>query len=112
LEQALTNLIHNAIKYSPEGGKVSVIVFEKDGVVTIEIQDEGLGIPPEAIDKLFEKFYRVDNSDRRSIGGTGLGLAIVKEIIHFHGGEIGVKSQYGKGSTFTISMPASDSDRS
>lgn len=109
LEQALTNLVHNAIKYSPEGGKVSVIVFEKDGMVRMEIQDEGLGIPPEAIDKLFEKFYRVDNSDRRSIGGTGLGLAIVKEIIHDHGGEISVKSQFGKGSTFTISLPVSDS---
>ncbi|WP_226087081.1 ATP-binding protein [Mesobacillus sp. S13] len=108
LEQALTNLIHNAIKYSPEGGKVGVVVFEKDGQVNIEIQDEGLGIPPEAIDRLFEKFYRVDNSDRRAIGGTGLGLAIVKEIIQDHGGEIRVKSQFGKGSTFTISLPVSD----
>lgn len=108
LEQALTNLIHNAIKYSPEGGKVGVVVFEKDGRVNIEIQDEGLGIPPEAIDRLFEKFYRVDNSDRRAIGGTGLGLAIVKEIIQDHGGEIRVKSQFGKGSTFTISLPVSD----
>jgi PAS domain S-box-containing protein len=109
LEQALTNLIHNAIKYSPEGGKVGVVVFEKDGRVKIEIQDEGLGIPSEALDRLFEKFYRVDNSDRRSIGGTGLGLAIVKEIIHDHGGDISVKSQFGKGSTFTISLPVSDS---
>ncbi|WNF23936.1 ATP-binding protein [Mesobacillus jeotgali] len=109
LEQALTNLIHNAIKYSPEGGRVGVVVFEKDGRVKIEIQDEGLGIPPEALDRLFEKFYRVDNSDRRSIGGTGLGLAIVKEIIHDHGGDISVKSQFGKGSTFTISLPVSDS---
>ncbi|MEW8969924.1 MAG: ATP-binding protein [Mesobacillus sp.] len=109
LEQALTNLIHNAIKYSPEGGKVGVIVFEKDSLVKIEVQDEGLGIPPEALDRLFEKFYRVDNSDRRSIGGTGLGLAIVKEIIHDHGGDISVKSQFGKGSTFTISLPVSES---
>lgn len=107
LEQAMTNLVHNAIKYSPEGGEIRIIIYEKDGFVTIEIQDEGLGIPPEAIDKVFEKFYRVDNSDRRSIGGTGLGLAIVKEIIQFHDGEIDVKSQYGEGSTFTISLPVS-----
>lgn len=109
LEQALTNLIHNAIKYSPKGGKVQVVVFEKDGEVKIEVLDEGLGIPPEAIDRLFEKFYRVDNSDRRSIGGTGLGLAIVKEIIYEHGGDISVKSKFGIGSTFTISLPVSDS---
>lgn len=107
LKQAMTNLVHNAIKYSPGGGEVKIVIYEKDGFVTIEVQDKGLGIPPEAIDKVFEKFYRVDNSDRRSIGGTGLGLAIVKEIIQFHDGEIVVKSQYGKGSTFTISLPVS-----
>lgn len=105
MEQALTNLVHNAIKYSPDGGEVRVALYEKDGLVKLEIKDEGLGIPPEALDKLFEKFYRVDNSDRRSIGGTGLGLAIVKEIIHFHNGEIIVDSDYGNGSTFTVSLP-------
>jgi signal transduction histidine kinase len=105
MEQALTNLVHNAIKYSPDGGEVKIALYEKEGQVNIEIKDEGLGIPPEAMDKLFEKFYRVDNSDRRSIGGTGLGLAIVKEIIHFHNGDIKVDSEYGKGSTFTVSLP-------
>ena len=84
-----------------------IVFYEKNGLATIEVQDEGLGIPPEAIGKVFEKFYRVDNSDRRSIGGTGLGLAIVKEIVQYHDGEIFVKSQYGKGSTFTISLPVS-----
>lgn len=105
MEQALTNLIHNAVKYSPDGGEVRVALYEKDGLVKIEIKDDGLGIPPEAMGKLFEKFYRVDNSDRRSIGGTGLGLTIVKEIIQFHKGEIHVESLYGKGSTFTVSLP-------
>lgn len=105
MEQAITNLVHNAIKYSPDGGEVRVAVYEKDGLVNIEIKDEGLGVPPESMDKLFEKFFRVDNSDRRSIGGTGLGLAIVKEIIGVHGGEIKVDSEYGKGSTFTVSLP-------
>ncbi|MGA9225308.1 MAG: ATP-binding protein [Mesobacillus sp.] len=105
MEQALTNLVHNAIKYSPDGGEVKIALYEKEGQVNMEIKDEGLGIPPEAMHKLFEKFYRVDNSDRRSIGGTGLGLAIVKEIIHFHNGDIKVDSEYGKGSTFTVSLP-------
>jgi len=108
MEQALTNLVHNAIKYSPDGGEVRIALYEKDGLVNIEIKDEGLGIPPEAMDKLFEKFYRVDNSDRRSIGGTGLGLSIVNEIIHFHNGEIEVDSEYGKGSTFTVSLPVQE----
>jgi signal transduction histidine kinase len=105
LEQALTNLVHNAIKYSPEGGEIRIAVYEKAGMVNIEVRDEGLGIPPESIDKVFEKFYRVDNSDRRSIGGTGLGLAIVKEIVHVQNGEIRVESEFGKGSTFIISLP-------
>ena len=105
LEQALINIVHNAIKYSPEGGEIRIAVFEKEGLVNIEIKDEGLGIPPEAMDKLFEKFYRVNHSDRRSIGGTGLGLAIVKEILNDHNGEIKVESEFGKGSTFTVSLP-------
>ena len=105
LEQVLLNLVHNAIKYSPEGGKIRIAVFEKDDLVNIEIKDEGLGIPPEAMDKLFEKFYRVDNSDRRSIGGTGLGLTIVKQIVNEHNGKIKVDSEYGIGSTFTVSLP-------
>lgn len=105
LEQAFTNLIHNAIKYSPEGGEVKIAVYEKNGMVNLEIKDEGLGIPPESIDKVFEKFYRVDNTDRRSIGGTGLGLAIVKEIVQVHHGDIRIESEYGKGSTFIVSLP-------
>jgi signal transduction histidine kinase len=105
MEQALTNLVHNAIKYSPDGGEIRISLFEKNEMVNIEVKDEGLGIPPEAIEKLFEKFYRVDNSDRRSIGGTGLGLAIVQEIINGHNGEIKVESQYGKGSTFSVLLP-------
>lgn len=105
LEQVFINLIHNAIKYSPEGGEIRVAVFEKAGNVYVEIKDEGLGIPAESIGKVFEKFYRVDNSDHRSIGGTGLGLALVKEILGFHGGDVSVESQYGMGSTFTVTLP-------
>ena len=74
-------------------------------MVSIDFQDEGLGIPEDAIPNLFQQFYRVDNSDRRRIGGTGLGLAIVEEIVKAHGGTISVSSEYGKGSIFTTQFP-------
>ncbi|MGR3765756.1 ATP-binding protein [Rossellomorea sp. NS-SX7] len=105
LSQAFTNLISNAIKYSPDGGNITARIYEKQDKVFINIIDEGLGIPDDAFPKLFTKFYRVDNSDRRRIGGTGLGLTIVKEIIENHDGSIRVASEIGKGSTFTISLP-------
>ncbi|KMK92667.1 ATP-binding protein [Rossellomorea marisflavi] len=105
LTQAFTNLISNAVKYSPDGGDVTILMKEKEDRISIEIRDEGLGIPEEAIGKLFTKFYRIDNSDRRKIGGTGLGLTIVKEIIEAHGGSVTVSSELGKGSTFTVTLP-------
>ncbi|WP_044338280.1 ATP-binding protein [Rossellomorea aquimaris] len=105
LAQAFTNLISNAIKYSPDGGVITVIFREGEECITIEIRDEGLGIPQKAIPNLFTKFYRVDNSDQRRIGGTGLGLTIVKEIIETHEGKITVTSEEGKGSVFTIRLP-------
>ncbi|MDX8344324.1 ATP-binding protein [Rossellomorea sp. YZS02] len=105
LAQAFTNLISNAIKYSPDGGTITVMFREGDECISIEIRDEGLGIPQEAIPNLFTKFYRVDNSDQRRIGGTGLGLTIVKEIIETHEGKIMVTSEEGKGSVFTIRLP-------
>jgi signal transduction histidine kinase/ActR/RegA family two-component response regulator len=105
IEQVLTNLVGNAIKYSPEGGKVQLLLFEEDGELKVRISDEGLGIPESVGQSIFTKFYRVDNSDRRKIGGTGLGLAIVKEIMSAHDGDVTYTSEYGKGSTFTISFP-------
>jgi signal transduction histidine kinase/HAMP domain-containing protein len=106
LSQLFTNLLHNAIKYSPEGGKVAVCVTnDKSDVIEISIQDTGIGIPTSALPKLFDKFYRVDNSASRKIGGTGLGLAICKEIAEGHGGTIRVDSSVGHGSTFTIILP-------
>lgn len=105
IEQAFTNLLSNSIKYSPDGGRILVRVYSSKEMLSIDIEDEGLGIPEESLPHLFQKFYRVDNSDRRRIGGTGLGLAIVDEIIKSHGGQVTVVSQYGKGSTFTISFP-------
>ncbi|MEI7025475.1 ATP-binding protein [Paenibacillus sp. y28] len=105
MKQVLMNVIGNAIKYSPDGGTVSVQLRREDANLCIDITDEGLGIPAEALPKLFHKFYRVDNSDRREIGGTGLGLAIVKEIMNIHGGDVKASSVYGQGSTFTLLLP-------
>ncbi|WHX59778.1 ATP-binding protein [Peribacillus frigoritolerans] len=105
IEQAFSNLLSNAIKYSPDGGRITVRLYSRNDMLSIDIQDEGLGIPKESLPHLFQKFYRVDNSDRRRIGGTGLGLSIVDEIIKSHGGNVTVVSNYGHGSTFTISLP-------
>lgn len=104
--QVLRNLISNAVKYSPEGGKIKVKAFKcSANKLQVSIIDEGLGIPQEAQTNLFQPFFRVDNSDRRKIGGTGLGLAICKKIIDGLGGNIWFKSQHGKGSTFSFTLP-------
>ncbi len=105
ISQVFNNLISNAIKYSPDGGDVILTVFEEDEYLKVDIRDQGLGIPTDAIPNLFQKFYRIDNSDRRKIGGTGLGLAIVKEIVEAHEGYVGVRSSLKEGSTFTITFP-------
>ncbi|WP_049775748.1 ATP-binding protein [Geobacillus sp. C56-T3] len=96
LRQLFTNLVHNAVKYSPNGGAVVIRLYEHSGCLCVDVQDEGLGIPAEALPHIFEKFFRVDNSDRRRIGGTGLGLTIVKEIAKAHGGEVTVVSEEKK----------------
>ncbi len=103
--QLLSNLLSNAIKFSPGGGDIRVNISIDEHEVRVSVTDHGLGIPEEAIGKLFTKFCRIDNSDRREIGGTGLGLAICKEIVSAHGGEIGVDSVHGEGSTFYFSLP-------
>ncbi|KUO76538.1 MAG: hypothetical protein APF77_05255 [Clostridia bacterium BRH_c25] len=105
--QVISNILSNAIKYSPDGGEIIVELLEENGKIRVSITDHGLGIPDDVKDKLFTKFYRVENDDRRKIGGSGLGLAICKEIIRAHGGEIGVESIYGQGSTFYFELPCS-----
>ncbi|KEO81410.1 hypothetical protein EL26_20980 [Tumebacillus flagellatus] len=105
LKQVLMNLIGNAVKYSPEGGVVTVALRTEPKALVVDITDQGLGIPKDALSKLFSKFYRIDNSDRRKIGGTGLGLAICKEIVKAHEGEIKVQSELGVGSTFSMYLP-------
>ena len=107
LEQAVVNLLDNAIKYSDEGGKVDVAVSRHSDSITVEVRDEGCGIDKEDIPRLFERFYRVDKARSRKLGGTGLGLAIVKHIMQAHGGSVTVTSVPGEGSTFTLHLPNS-----
>ena len=105
LTQVIDNILNNAIKYSPDGGKIKVGMRTTDAQLIISISDEGLGIPKKDLPRIFDRFYRVDKARSRAQGGTGLGLAIAKEIIKQHKGFIWAKSEYGKGSTFTIVLP-------
>lgn len=103
---ALHNLIANAIQYSPKGSRVGVGVSERDGVVEIAVTDQGVGIPEDELDRVFERFYRSDPARSRNTGGSGLGLSIVKHVVQNHGGDIRVWSQPGRGSTFTLRLPS------
>ncbi len=105
IEQAVSNLLDNAIKFAPEGGRVSISVDEDNGLVRIDVTDSGVGIPQEHLPRIFERFYRVDKSRSRELGGTGLGLAIVKHIAQTHNGRVAVESELNKGSTFSIFLP-------
>ena len=105
LTTAVDNLISNAIQYSPSGSRVGVGVSLTDGVVEIAVTDQGVGIPEDEIDRVFERFFRTDPARSRNTGGSGLGLSIVKHVVQNHGGDIRVWSQPGNGSTFTIRLP-------
>ncbi len=105
LAVALHNLIANAIQYSPKGSRVGVGVKNADGIVEIAVTDQGIGIPDEELDRVFERFFRIDPARSRHTGGSGLGLSIVKHVVQNHGGDIRVWSQPGNGSTFTIRLP-------
>ena len=105
MTQVIDNILNNAIKYSPDGGKIKVGMKTTDAQLIISISDEGLGIPKKDLPRIFDRFYRVDKARSRAQGGTGLGLAIAKEIVKQHKGFIWAKSEYGKGSTFTIVLP-------
>lgn len=104
-EQALDNLLSNAIKYTPDGGTVTLSAERSDTTLTIRIRDTGLGIPPEAIPHLFEKFYRVNLEGHRQQAGSGLGLAIVKAVVEQHLGTVSVESELGQGTTFSVTIP-------
>jgi PAS domain S-box-containing protein len=105
LEQVLTNLVDNALKYTPPGGRVEVQVAAVNGEVEVVVNDTGKGIRPEDLPHVFERFYRSDRSRTRGSGGTGLGLAIVKHIVEAHGGRISVSSRPNEGTTFTVTIP-------
>ena len=105
MTQVIDNILNNAIKYSPDGGKITVTMKTTDDQMILPISDQGLGIPKQDLPRIFDRFYRVDRARSRAQGGTGLGLAIAKEIIKQHKGFIWAKSEYGKGSTFTIVLP-------
>jgi len=105
IEMAISNLVENAINYSPDGTRVAVALKRQDALAEISISDQGVGIPEKDIERIFERFYRVDPARSRATGGTGLGLSIVKHVVNNHGGDISVWSVEGAGSTFTIRLP-------
>lgn len=106
IQQVLLNLLDNALKYTPPGGKILVRAWPEENWVKVAVEDNGVGIPKEDLPRLFERFYRVDKARSRALGGTGLGLAIVKGIIEQHSGTVAVTSQPGIGTKFTFSLPA------
>jgi two-component system phosphate regulon sensor histidine kinase PhoR len=109
LEQAIFNLVANAIKFNRPGGEVRVrAVYRDDGQLAILISDTGVGIPSQDLPRIFERFYRVDKARSRQVGGTGLGLSIVKHVVERMKGKVTVESHLGKGSTFTLLLPAID----
>ena len=106
LASALGNLVENAVKYSHDGGTVQIRARSDDRWVELMVADQGVGIPARDLDRVFERFYRVDKARARQTGGTGLGLAIVRHVAGNHGGEVMVESQEGEGSTFVLRLPA------
>lgn len=105
MTQVVDNILNNAIKYSPDGGQITVSMKTTDSQLIVSISDQGLGIPKKDLPLIFDRFYRVDKARSRAQGGSGLGLSIAKEIVKQHNGFIWAKSEYGKGSTFTIVLP-------
>jgi two-component system sensor histidine kinase SenX3 len=105
LTSALFNLLDNAIKYSEPGSTVQVRVANTNDEVSLVVQDHGIGIPAKDLDRIFERFYRVDQARSRETGGTGLGLSIVRHVVRNHGGDVTVISREGEGSTFTLILP-------
>ena len=105
ITQVLYNIISNAIKYSPEGGQIKFRLKELDDHIEVSIQDQGVGIPKDKLEKIFDRFYRVDKARARNLGGTGLGLAIAKEMVEAHEGKIWATSREGKGTTIFFTLP-------
>jgi len=105
IERLVLNLLDNALKYNQPGGQVTLRLSQQDQQAVLEVSDTGIGIPPESVPRIFERFYRVDKGRSRDEGGTGLGLAIVKHVVQTHGGQVDVESRMGKGTTFRVKLP-------
>ena len=104
----LVNLVENAVKYSPDGGRIDVVLAEEPGWLRIDVADEGIGIPASEHERIFEKFYRLDAAMSRGVGGSGLGLYISREIVTQMGGTLTLRSSPGSGSTFTVLLPRAE----
>lgn len=106
IDQVLGNLVSNALKYTPEGGTIELEALKsEDGMLSISVRDSGIGIPKKDIERIFERFYRVDKARSRNMGGTGLGLSIAREIVKAHGGSISLQSELNEGSKVTFTLP-------
>ena len=109
LHKVVDNLLSNALKFTPDGGEVTVSLDYGATDLTLQVSDTGIGIPPDELERIFDRFYQVDGSVRRRYGGTGLGLALVKEIVEAHGGTVAVQSEMERGSVFSFTLPAATS---
>ena len=104
-KQILQNLLQNAVRYSPAGGQILVELSQQDRQAYLRVTDHGVGIPAEALPKLFQRFYRAPNAAKEYLGGLGVGLFLVKSIVELHGGTVAVESTEGRGSTFAVRLP-------
>jgi len=111
MEEVFTNLVTNAINYSPDGGDVKVACLPRGNYLEVRVQDQGIGIPEEEVPKIFDKFYRVKHPKARQVIGTGLGLSLVKSIVEAHRGAVEVESQPGVGTTFRVLFPTVAEER-